>query len=49
MVGVSTLVPSRAPSAVAASAPSQVIAAGACPPLWRQGWKWSETAIVSSP
>src|SRR5579875_3545882 len=30
-------------------APSQGRTLGACPPRWRQGWKWSETAIVSRP
>ncbi|OOK68707.1 hypothetical protein BZL30_7235 [Mycobacterium kansasii] len=22
---------------------------GACPPLWRQGWKWSLTVALSMP
>ena len=34
---------------VAASAPSHGRAAGACPPVCRNGWKWSETATLSNP
>ncbi len=49
IVGVETLVPSRARVVVAASAPSHGSAAGAWPPVWRNGWKWSETAMLSNP
>ena len=48
-MGVSTLVPSVARSLRWPAAASQAIAAGACPPWWRQGWKWSDTPIISSP
>ncbi len=48
-VGVDTLVPIRARLVVAASAPSHGSAAGACPPVWRKGWKWSDTAMLSNP
>ena len=41
--------PSTARSVATAAAPSQVSAAGAWPPWWRQGWKWSDTPIISSP
>ena len=41
--------PSTARSVATAAAPSQVSAAGAWPPWWRQGWKWSETPTISSP
>ena len=49
MVGVSTLVPIRARRLVTVSAPSQGSAAGACPPVCRNGWKWSEMATLSKP
>ena len=48
-VGVDTLVPIRTRVVVAASAPSHGRAAGAWPPVWRNGWKWSETATLSNP
>ena len=41
--------PSVADEVRAAAAPSQGRAAGECPPLWTQGWKWSEVATISSP
>ncbi len=44
-----TLVPITTRSVAWASAPSQTSALGACPPSWRHGWKWSETATMSSP
>jgi len=31
------------------AAPSQGRAPGEWPPWWRQGWKWSEIATISSP
>jgi len=49
IVGVSTLVPNIACEVRSPSAPSHGNTAGVCPPLWRHGWKWSETAIVSNP
>ena len=49
MVGVSTLVPIRTRRLAPASAPSQGSAAGACPPVCRNGWKWSEMATLSNP
>ena len=49
MVGVETLVPIRTRLRARASAPSQGSAAGACPPVWRNGWKWSESATLSKP
>ena len=39
MVGVDTLVPSRAREVVAARAPIHGSAAGAWPPVCRKGWK----------
>ena len=44
-----TLVPSVTVEVRAAAAPSHGSAAGECPPLWTQGWKWSEIATISSP
>ncbi len=38
-VGVSTLVPRTMREVEAPSAPSHASAAGAWPPVWRQGWK----------
>ncbi len=48
-VGVSTLVPTSTRSVLATSAPSQGSAAGACPPVCRQGWRWSLTNTESNP
>ncbi len=31
------------------AAPSQGSAAGEWPPVWRQGWKWSDTPASSKP
>src|SRR4051794_4822566 len=31
------------------AAASQLMAKGACPPRWRQGWEWSEMKAESSP
>ena len=47
--GAVTDVPSRTRSVRAATAPSQTSAFGEWPPLCRNGWKWSETATLSSP
>ena len=41
--------PSVAVEVRAAAAPSHGRAAGEWPPLWTQGWKWSEVATISSP
>ena len=49
MVGVRTLVPRTMLSVVAAAAPSQGRTPGAWPPLWRHGWRWSETPETSKP
>ena len=48
-VGRRHAVPIRTRLVVAASAPSQGRAAGAWPPVCRNGWKWSETATLSNP
>ena len=41
--------PSVAVRVACVAAPSQGSAAGEWPPLWRHGWKWSETATISKP
>jgi hypothetical protein len=46
---VSTLVPSTALTVRWPAAASHGTAAGAWPPWWRHGWKWSDTAISSRP
>ena len=46
---MSTLVPMYTRSVRAPSAPIHGSTAGECPPWWRQGWKWSETATASKP
>ena len=46
---MSTLVPSRAVLVRSPAAPSHGRAAGECPPWWRHGWKWSDSATISSP
>ena len=49
MVGVSTEVPSSARLVRWPRAPNQGRTAGLCPPVCRQGWKWSETATPIEP
>jgi hypothetical protein len=46
---VTTLVPSSTRSVRAPRAASQENEKGACPPVWRQGWKWSLTITLSKP
>ena len=46
---MTTLVPIRMRSVRAPRAPSQAKEKGACPPVWRQGWKWSLTITLSKP
>lgn len=48
-VGVSTEVPSRMVLVRSPTAASQASENGACPPVCRQGWKWSLTVAVSKP
>ena len=44
-----TDVPSRTRSVRSPTAASQDIENGAWPPVWRQGWKWSEIITLSRP
>src|SRR2546421_3970235 len=48
-VGVSTEVPSSIRSVRSPTAVIHVSENGACPPLCRQGWKWSLTVALSIP